>query len=361
MKYVQHYGAITQPLTQLMNKGVMFLWGPAQKEAFHLLKQAMTSAPVLALPNYQLPFVLETDASNTGIGAVLLQNKHSVAYLSKALSPRNQTLSAYEKECPVILLAIEKWRPYSQHQEFEIRNDHQSLLHLADQHLHTPLRHKAFVKLMGLQFKIVYKKGSTNVLADGLSRQCHDCHTISTSTAQPAWLENLQRGHEDDPQAQELITELSVTQSNEKGFSLQNGILRYKRRVWVGNNALAQQHILQALHSSGMGGHSGVLATYQRVKQYFAWPKLKASVQQFCPAAQYANKPKRSMSEHLDCFSHYLFQLKSGKLSTWTSSKAYPCQTTATSSWWLSTNSLSIAISYLFVILSLHSRWLKSL
>lgn len=96
-KYVKHYGILAQPLTQLLKKGVIFLWGPAQKIAFQQLKHAMTTTPVLALPNFQQTFILETDASNTGIGAVLLQGGHPVAYLSKALSPRNQTLSAYEK------------------------------------------------------------------------------------------------------------------------------------------------------------------------------------------------------------------------------------------------------------------------
>lgn len=73
-KYVKHYWILAQPLTQLLKKGVLFLWGPAQKEAFEQLKHAMTTAPVLSLPNFQQTFAVETDASNTGIGAVLLQN-----------------------------------------------------------------------------------------------------------------------------------------------------------------------------------------------------------------------------------------------------------------------------------------------
>jgi hypothetical protein len=137
---------------------------------------------------------LETDASNTGVGVVLLQAGHPVAFLSKALSSRNQTLSAYEKECLAILFAVDKWRPYMQHREFEIHIDHKSLLHLADQCLHTPLQHKAFVKLMGLQFKLVYKKGTANAVADGLSRQEHELVAVNVSAATPAWLDNLQRG-----------------------------------------------------------------------------------------------------------------------------------------------------------------------
>ena len=114
----------------------------------------MSSAPVLVLPDFSKPFVLETDASQTGVGAVLMQQNHPVAFLSRSLGPRNQTLSVYEKECLAILLAVEKWRAYLQHREFTIRTDHKSLLHLTDQRLHTPLQQKAFVKLMGLQFCI---------------------------------------------------------------------------------------------------------------------------------------------------------------------------------------------------------------
>lgn len=119
-----------------------------------------------------------------------------------------------------------------QHTEFEIHTDHKSLLHLADQRLHTPLQHKAFVKLMGLQFKLVYKKGVTNSVADGLSRQSHDLAAVNVSAAAPAWLENLQRGYEDDPMAKTLLTELSISNTNEKGYTLQDDIIRWQRRIW---------------------------------------------------------------------------------------------------------------------------------
>jgi hypothetical protein len=90
--------------------------------------------------------------------------------------------------------------------------------------------------------------------------------------ATPAWMDNLQEGYKDDVQAHKLITELCVTpnHTNEEGFALTDGLLRYKGRIWVGINQLAHQHILQALHNSGMGGHSGIRATYERVKQFFA-------------------------------------------------------------------------------------------
>jgi hypothetical protein len=131
-RFIKHYGVLARPLTHLMKKGILFQWGPGQQEAFDLLKKAMSQAPVLVLPDFEQSFVLETDACNTGIGAVLMQNGHPVAFPSQALCPRNQTLSTYEKECMAIILAVDKWRAYLQHRQFTILIDHQSLMHLSD-------------------------------------------------------------------------------------------------------------------------------------------------------------------------------------------------------------------------------------
>lgn len=89
---------ISKPLKDLLCKGAVFQWTPATKHAFKLLRSALTHAPVLALPNFSDTFVLETDACNMGIGAVLMQQGNPVAYLSKSVCPKNQDLSTYEKE-----------------------------------------------------------------------------------------------------------------------------------------------------------------------------------------------------------------------------------------------------------------------
>lgn len=197
-KFIQHYGVISRPLTELLKKGTMFQWTPQAETAFQLLKEAMIAAPVLAVPDFHQPFVLETDACKDGIGAVLMQHGHPVAYLSKGLCPKNQALSTYEKECLAILMAVEKWRPYLQHQRFTIRTDQQALLHLSDQRLNTGIQHKAFVKLMGLEYTIQYKRGIANAAADALSRRDHHQALLAISSAVPAWLETLVTSYEED-------------------------------------------------------------------------------------------------------------------------------------------------------------------
>ena len=95
-KFIRHYGLISRPLTDLLKKNVQFQWTPIAEQAFQTLKHQLMTAPVLAVPDFSKQFVLETDASDLGIEAVLMQDQHPIAYLSKALGPRNQALSVYE-------------------------------------------------------------------------------------------------------------------------------------------------------------------------------------------------------------------------------------------------------------------------
>lgn len=104
-KFIKNYGLICKPLTNMLKKGG-FTWTEEAEFAFIHLKEAMTTSPVLALPNFSQPFVVETDASSKGLGAVLMQNNRPIAFISKALSPRNQSLSIYEREFMAVLLAI---------------------------------------------------------------------------------------------------------------------------------------------------------------------------------------------------------------------------------------------------------------
>lgn len=157
-RFCHHYGIIARPLTNLLKKNTQFCWTSETDKAFTTLKELLTTATILALPNFSQKFILETDACDTGIGAVLQQGGQPIAYLSRPLCPKMQGLSTYEKEFPAIILAVEHWRTYLQHAEFTIYTDHKSLIHFEEQRLHTPWQKKAFTKLLGLQYRICYKK-----------------------------------------------------------------------------------------------------------------------------------------------------------------------------------------------------------
>jgi hypothetical protein len=247
---------ISKTLTELLKKNTIFVCTSLQQGAFEALKQILISAPVLKLPDFAKPFTVATDASNQGFGAVLMQQGHPIAYLSKGLGPKNEALSTYEKECMALLMAIDKWKSYLQHKEFTIVTDHKSLLHLCDQKLTIGIQHKAFLKLLGFQYKIVYKKGLDNSVADALSRQDHTAEVNAISECKPKWLEIVVEGYDKDPEAKKLLTELTLTGSNDKGFQLTDAIIRYKERVWLGIHTEAHKVVMMALHDSGIGVHN---------------------------------------------------------------------------------------------------------
>ncbi|KAL4379488.1 hypothetical protein GQ457_02G040490 [Hibiscus cannabinus] len=168
-KFVRNYGIIAKPLTNLLKKG-KFAWHTEAEGAFQELKNVMTSTPTLAMPNFNEPFVIEADASGTGIGAILSQQGRPIAFMSRALGISKLSLSVYEKEMLAIIHAIRIWRPYLMGSKFYIETDQRSLKYLLDQRIGTLEQQKWVSKLMGYDYEIRYRPGRTNNAADALSR-----------------------------------------------------------------------------------------------------------------------------------------------------------------------------------------------
>lgn len=125
-KFIQGYANIAHPLTQLLKKDA-FQWKEEADESFQMLKNTMTSALVLAMPNFHIPFEIEVDASGKGLGAVLMQELHPIAFFSKIIGVRSQAKPIYEKELMAIVLAVQKWRPYLLGRHFVIWTDKRSM------------------------------------------------------------------------------------------------------------------------------------------------------------------------------------------------------------------------------------------
>lgn len=152
-----------------MKKG-KYKWNDEAQSAFENLKQALSSAPVLALPDFNKAFIIETNASRFGIGAVLMQEGHLLAFLSKALGPKWQALSVYEKELLAIVTTVQKWEQYLIGHHFVVKTDQKSLKWLLQQKVSTPFQQFWLSKLMGFSYEIQYKSGTENKVADALSR-----------------------------------------------------------------------------------------------------------------------------------------------------------------------------------------------
>ena len=242
----------------------------------------MTTAPVLALPDFSKEFVVETDASGVGIGAVLMQDKHPIAFISKALSPKYQSLSVYEKKLLAILMAVKKWYHYLQCKKFIILTDHQSLKYLLEQKLTTPTQQAWMTKLMHFDYEIRYKKGIDNSVADALSRVPEVITYALTSYVIPLELiAKIKASWESDVHIQQILKEKQENDDSHPKYSWNRGELRRNGRLVVGNDLQLKAQILSIFHDSALAGHSGVWGTYKRISALLYWPKLRKEVREF--------------------------------------------------------------------------------
>ena len=156
----------------MTKKDVPFQWGEAQEKAFEELKMKLTSAPLLALPDFCKTFEIECDASGVGIGGVLMQDRRPIAYFSEKLSGPTLNYSVYDKELYALVKCLETWQHYLLPKEFVIHSDHESLKHLKSQ-LKLKRRHAKWCEFIeSFPYIVKYKKGKDNIVADALSRRC---------------------------------------------------------------------------------------------------------------------------------------------------------------------------------------------
>lgn len=253
------------------------------------MKEALTNAPVLRLPDFSQPFVIETDASTVGMGAVLMQEGRPIAYLSKVFSIRKRGLSVYEKKLLALVLAVESGAIISLAITLSSKTDHQSLKFLLEQKLHNSLQYKWLSKLLGLDYEIHYKKGVENKVADGLSRRTEaessgvhlavltGCPSRPrlTSAVQPEWVQQIELSYATDATCQQIITQLLLDPTSQPEYQYVNGILKKNNRIVVGSFMKIRRQLIEAMHTSPLGGHSGQNACYHRMKLLFSWPLLK--------------------------------------------------------------------------------------
>jgi hypothetical protein len=287
-RFIKDYGKICQPLFDSLKKGD-FSWGSDQLAAFESIKMALCSAPVLALSDFSKPFVLECDASGNAIGAVLMQEGKPFSFLSKSLGKKAAEMSTYDKEAIAIIEALKKWKHYLAEATGILRTDQQSLKFMGEQRLVQGIKHKLLIKLMGYNYKIEYKKGKENKAADALWRRPQIESINALSSAVPLWIHDVQPSYVDDVKWRELEKQLHIKPDSVPHFTLTNGLIRYKGRLYIGSKTDLRSNLIQSFHYSALGGHSGDRVTYNRIKSLFHWPGMKAEINTFiknCPTCQ---------------------------------------------------------------------------
>ena len=235
-RFVRDFGIIARPLTALTKKDA-FMWTVEATGALETLKKALCDAPVLALPRFDKPFIVETDACSHGIGAVLMQEGHPVAFISRHLKGKQLSLSIYEKELLAVVFAVQKWRHYLLPNHFIIKTDQRSLKYLLEQRLNTPIQQQWLPKLLEFDYEIQYRQGKDNVVADALSRvDGADILHMAMTVLECDLLKQIQEEYENDVALQEIITELKKKPGSKSIFL---GIRIYcegRTRLWFLTN-----------------------------------------------------------------------------------------------------------------------------
>lgn len=291
-RFIKNYSAISAPLTNIKGNAEKFQWSDEAQTSFDYLKECLTSAPVLSHPNFDRPFVIQCDASATGVGSVLFQTdenggEHPIAFMSKKLNSAQRNYSVTELECYAAVLSVKKFRPYVEGMDFKILTDHASLKWLMSQKDLNGRLARWSLKLQAFRFSIEHRKGSANVVPDALSRvHMEEISAIPLSI-------DLNSPHFESDDYLDLLAQVMANADRLPDISVADGKVyvrtvpnnvndvsdRSPWKLWV-PNILTDGLIFQA-HDSPLAAHGGIAKTLDRLKCVFYWPNMSKQVRDY--------------------------------------------------------------------------------
>ena len=304
-QFIENFSLIAKPLTNLLKKEVEFIWSDQCQAAFDKLRIALIKAQSLHLPDLNKPFVVQTDASDKGLGCALLQSIEGILcpiyFASRTLSPPEQNYSTTEKECLAIIYAIRKFRPYLEYSHFIIQTDHQALSWLKN--LKEPVGRLArwALELQGYNFEVQYKPGRLNKTADALSRSQPDAVIHAIFLNPSVTMEDIIKAQQSDllvcniykfiksselPSNNKQASESIIKHAKDCFISDKGCIFKYigpyekpwenderNWRIWLPDSLV--ETIVKYFHDDLPGCHLGVHKTYKKVAERFWWPKMR--------------------------------------------------------------------------------------
>ncbi|CAI7777310.1 unnamed protein product [Closterium sp. NIES-54] len=286
-RFIPDMARLSAPLTDLLQKGVVFTWGGKEHAAFSALKTVLCSPPILRIADPHHPFAMVTDGSDIAIGAVLLQDfgngLQPIAYESQKLHPPEKNYPIHDREMLAIVHAFTVWRCYLTGTDVTVRTDHKSLQYLrAQPHLNPPqIRWLDYLK-SNFHYTITYKKGASNI-ADALTQPTAQLHAILLAQTSPLLTELFTHGYQTDP---------FFTGGNSQQFAATKGVHYVKSgtdRIWVPGYMLLWELLLQEAHDGVTSGHFEIEKSRQQLQRYYYWPEMLTDVQRhvaWCPTCQ---------------------------------------------------------------------------
>ena len=223
---------------------------------------------------------------------MLHQGTGAIAFFSRAITPRHAKLATYERELIGLVQAVKHWRPYLWGREFVVRTDHQSLKYLLDQRLSTIPQHHWATKLLGYDFRVEFKPGVSNIVADALSRRDEENSAVCNALSVPvfSFFDTLRQLLEADQSLREYKTK---DQESIEGWKMVDQLLLKNGKVFVPASYDVVPSLLEFAHGLG---HEGIQKTLHRLRSDFHIPGDRRLVREYvrnCETCQ------RNKTEHL--------------------------------------------------------------
>ena len=287
-KFVKDYSKIAGPLSALTSKTRQFAWNDKCERSFQELKRMLTDTPILTLPDGSEDFVVFTDASQEGLGCVLMQRGKVIAYASRKLKMHEDRYSTHDLELAAIIFALGKWRHYLYGAKFTIYSDHKSLKYLFTQKELNNRQRRWMELLEDYDCDIQYHPGKANVVADALSRKVYAANLavseenilFSNLTMRSDIGKLIGEAQEADENVQRIKATLDDPKNQD--FSVDNnGILRFRGRMCVASDEKLKQLILDEAHKSRYAMHPGGNKMFEDLRKCYWWNNMKREVAQY--------------------------------------------------------------------------------
>ena len=278
----------------LTKRNIRFKWTEACEKSFRLFIEKLTSPPVLSYPKFDLPFILTTDASNVGLGAVLSQvqngEERDISFASRSLKPAEKNYSVIERELLAIVWATSLFRPYLYNAEFTVVTDHNPLVYLNNLTIHSNRLTKWRLRLAEFKFTVKYKKGAENVNADSLSRVemspevpvDENISSLFEEEEHGGLVKEIRLKQREDPEVACLVEEAEKRGGKFNNYLLENEVLfccRKSKRpyesVFIKRLVVPvafREDVMRLCHDSMCGGHLGEKKTWWKLSDRFYWP-----------------------------------------------------------------------------------------
>lgn len=325
-RFIQDFADLAKPLHELTKKDTPWKWTEEQDKAFRLLKERVTSSPILIFPDNDKPYKLEADSSNYATGAVLSQQGedekwHPVAFLSKSLSPVERNYEIHDKEMLAIIRALDEWRHYLEGTKhaFEIWTDHKNLEYFMSAKKLNRRQARWSLFLSRFDFTLHHRPGKKSLKPDALSRRPdhgkgeNDNEDIVLLKPEFFKVQSMKQGHfllsgEESSllkkirQAKDLDETVikAVEELRKSGkrsligneWSEEQGLILFRGKVYVPRDMDLRRQIVQAHHDSYSAGHPGRWKTLELVSRNYWWPSLSRFIARYCDGCDRCNRTK---------------------------------------------------------------------